>query len=348
MKNFNSLSTSLSDLKFIDLFSGIGGFHQALNSFGAECVFASDINDSANLTYELNHGLKPHGDITQIDEKSIPEFDILCAGFPCQAFSIAGKKLGFEETRGTLFFDVARIIKHHQPKVAILENVKNFASHDGGKTLTTILNALEELEYTTEFKVLNSANFGVPQARERIYIIAIRKDLAKDHKFSIPEKALDELGQPVASVSVEDILCATPEEIEKLKVKTPLHTLQIRDKSMLKVNPSKPLRIGEIDNKGNSQGYRLYSPKAVGNTLTTSGGGIGSNKGGPYYFEEEDYARKLSKKECLLLMGFPQTFTPHPRDNESYKQSGNSVVVDVIQEIVKNLITADILGKQVN
>jgi DNA (cytosine-5)-methyltransferase 1 len=342
MKNFPKLATSLVEYKFIDLFSGIGGFHQALASFGAKCIFASDINLQACVTYEMNHGLKPNGDITNIDAKDIPEHDILTAGFPCQSFSIAGKKAGFDEIRGTLFFDVARIMKHHKPKVAILENVKNFASHDEGKTLKIILSTLDDIGYTTVHKVLNSAYFGAPQARERIYIIAIRKDLELTN-FVIPEFAKDINGKQVASMTVEDILCATPEEIEKLKVKVPLHTLQIRDLSGLPERTFKPVRVGEIDNNGKSQGYRLYSPKSVGNTLTTSGGGIGSNKGGPYYFEKENYARKLSKKECLALMGFPSTFKPHVKDNESYKQSGNSVVVDVIQEIVKELILQKII-----
>lgn len=342
MKNFPELATSLAEYKFIDLFSGIGGFHQAVASFGAQCVFASDINIQACVTYEANHGLKPNGDITQIDEKNVPKHDILTAGFPCQAFSIAGKKKGFEEIRGTLFFDVARIMKHHEPKVAILENVKNFASHDEGKTLKIILKTLDDIGYSAVYKVLNSAYFGAPQARERIYIIAVKKSLNLQD-FIIPEFAKDANGMQVTPSTVEDILSATPEEIEKLKVKVPLHTLQIRDLSKLPERTFKPVRAGEIDNKGQSQGYRLYSPKSVGNTLTTSGGGIGSNKGGPYYFEKENYARKLSKKECLALMGFPSTFKPHIRDNESYRQSGNAVVVDVIQEIVKELILQKII-----
>lgn len=343
MKSFPDLDTKLKEYKFIDLFSGIGGFHQAISSFGAECVFASDINKAANETYEQNHGLKPHEDITKIKETDIPEHDILAAGFPCQAFSIAGKKLGFDETRGTLFFDVARIMKHHKPRVAILENVKNFASHDNGKTLKTILAALDEIGYDCYYKVLNSAYFGVPQARERIYLIAIRKDLDLNKEFVFPTGAKDASGKQVEAKTVKDILSATPEEIKKLSIKTPTHTFQLSTNTNRKVNKFKPVRVGEIDNKGKSQGYRLYSPDAVGNTLTTSGGGLGSNKGGPYYFADEGYARKLSKKECLALMGFPDTFKPHAKDNESYKQSGNAVVVDVVQEIVKELIVQGIL-----
>ena len=172
-------------IKFIDLFAGIGGFHLALSKINGECVFASEWDKDCQKVYEKNFGLKPHGDITKINEKDIPQHEILCAGFPCQAFSISGKRLGFKDTRGTLFFDVARIIKHHNPKIVLLENVKNFLTHDNGNTINVVKKTLEELNYNVFYKVLNSSNYGVPQKRERIYIVAFNQKL-KIKNFQFP------------------------------------------------------------------------------------------------------------------------------------------------------------------
>ena len=162
-------------IKFIDLFCGIGGFHLAMRGIKSKCVFASEWDKNCQDVYEKNFKIKPHGDITKIDEKNIPEHDLLFAGFPCQAFSISGKRLGFEDARGTLFFDVARIIKFHNPKVIFLENVKNFLRHDNGKTMQVVKSILEELNYNVFFSLLNASNYEVPQSRERIYIVAFKK-----------------------------------------------------------------------------------------------------------------------------------------------------------------------------
>ena len=156
----------LNGYKFIDLFAGIGGFHYALNSFGAECVFASEIDKKASEIYTKNHNLNPEGDITIIDEKKIPKHDILCGGFPCQAFSVSGKQKGFEDTRGTLFFDIVRIVNYHRPKILFSEKVKNFVKHDKGKTLKVVLKTLCEMNYTVHYKVLNTSRFGLPQNRK--------------------------------------------------------------------------------------------------------------------------------------------------------------------------------------
>jgi DNA (cytosine-5)-methyltransferase 1 len=147
--------TLLENYKFIDLFAGIGGFHLALSSYGAKCVFASEWDKYASNTYHKNFGIKPDGDITKIEVEDIPPHDILCGGFPCQAFSISGKQKGFEDTRGTLFFDIARIVQQHQPKVLFLENVKNLLKHDSGNTLKTITKILKELNYSVFYQVLN-------------------------------------------------------------------------------------------------------------------------------------------------------------------------------------------------
>ncbi len=172
--------------EFIDLFAGIGGFRIALESHGGECVFSSEWDENSQETYAKNFGEIPEGDITKIHERYVPKHNIICAGFPCQAFSISGKMKGFDDTRGTLFFDVARIAKHLKPDVLFLENVKNFTKHDNGKTMQVVKDTLEEIGYDYFIKVLKSSNYGVPQARERVYIIAFRKDL-KIKNFEFPE-----------------------------------------------------------------------------------------------------------------------------------------------------------------
>lgn len=169
---------------YASLFSGIGGFEQALNKLGGICVFASEIDKFAARAYEVLYGFKPAGDITKIDAKDIPDHDLLTAGFPCQAFSVAGKRKGFEDTRGTLFFEIARIAKEKRPKAMLLENVKGLVNHRKGETLDIMISVLNEIGYVIDFEVLNSKYFGVPQNRERIFIVAIRKDLIESEPFN--------------------------------------------------------------------------------------------------------------------------------------------------------------------
>ena len=164
----------LTGYTFIDLFAGLGGFRIALESLGAKCVYSNEWDEPVQKVYADNFGDIPEGDITKVDENTIPDHDILCAGFPCQAFSISGKQRGFEDSRGTLFFDVARIVKAKRPKIVFMENVKNFATHDGGRTLAVVQATMEELGYTFYHKVLNAVNYGVPQKRERIYMVCFR------------------------------------------------------------------------------------------------------------------------------------------------------------------------------
>jgi DNA (cytosine-5)-methyltransferase 1 len=209
---FDSSETIISELvlssikyKFIDLFCGIGGFHQALTVKGCECVFAADIDPHCRAIYERNYGLKPAGDITQVDENAIPAFDILCGGFPCQPFSKSGFQKGFEDTRGTLFFDICRIAKHHQPKYMILENVKNLTSHDDGKTWKVIYNAIIELGYQTyvEPVVLNVLHYNVPQNRERVVIMCKRADLG----LLPPLPEIQKHPKLTLTVGIKDIIC---------------------------------------------------------------------------------------------------------------------------------------------
>lgn len=179
--------------KFIDLFCGVGGFHQALSDLGGECVFASDIDEACRNTYQKNYGLYPYGDITKIEASEIPSHNILCAGFPCQAFSKAGKRLGFaDETKGTLFFDVVRILKHHQPEYALLENVRNLASHDKGNTWKVIHEQLDAIGYNVFSKpiIFSPHYIGIPQHRERVFIMCVRKDLGTLPPFFFDKKKL--------------------------------------------------------------------------------------------------------------------------------------------------------------
>lgn len=183
----------MKSFKFIDLFCGIGGFHQAMKSLGGVCVFASDIDEDCRKTYEANYGITPVGDITKIEAADIPPHDVLCGGFPCQAFSKAGNRLGFDDpTKGTLFFDICRILKYHHPKYVLLENVRNLASHDHGKTWNVIHDKLEELGYNLlpEPVIFSPHYLGIPQHRERVYIMCIRKDIGKVHPFTFTKEQI--------------------------------------------------------------------------------------------------------------------------------------------------------------
>lgn len=321
----------LKGYKFIDLFAGIGGFHYALESYGAECVYASEWDKHAAETYNINHHIEAHGDITKIDEKEIPAHDILCGGFPCQAFSISGKQKGFEDTRGTLFFDMARIISYHKPKVLFMENVKNLAQHNGGKTFEVILNTLKELGYQTYFKVLNSGDFGIPQHRERIYIVSFRNDIDNKDKFQFPK-----LNKPS---SLNDILEDNPIDakiIERNDIYIYKSTNNNEQPSLFgePMLPNRPLQIG-IVNKG-GQGERIYDPMGHSITLSANGGGAGA-KTGLYLINNK--VRKLSTRECARLQGFPESFIIPNSTIQAYKQFGNSVTIDVLQHIVAKIAT---------
>lgn len=310
---------TLQGYKFIDLFAGIGGFHLALESFGAKCVYANEWDIHAQEVYQKNFNIKPEGDITLVDEKSIPEHDILCAGFPCQAFSISGKRLGFQDSRGTLFFDVARIVKEKKPKVVFMENVKNFASHDDGRTLGVVKATMEELGYSFNYKVLNSVDFGVPQKRERIYMVCFRNDI-DDIFFHFPKPF------PLKR-HVEDFLINESLVDSKLYVDRP--DTYFNDKVDDKYS-SRPIQLG-IVNKG-GQGERIYSIKGIAITFSAYGGGAFAKTGG---YLINGRTRKLDPRECARLMGYPDNFLVCPKKQQAYKQFGNSVVVDVLQYIVQ-------------
>ncbi len=309
-----SRSHKCNTLKAIDLFAGIGGIRLGFSqAFGEniEFVFSSEIDKYACQTYATNFGDIPHGDITQIDEKDIPKHDIVLAGFPCQAFSIAGKRLGFEDTRGTLFFDVARIIKHHKPKVVFLENVKGFVNHDKGNTFRVVKETLEELGYKVYAEVLNAKDFGVPQNRERIYIVAFL-DETIEFEFPIPLNK---------NIKVGDILDKSVNE--KYTISDKLWAGHQRRKLEHKA-------------KGNGFGYSLFNSNSP---YTSTISARYYKDGSEILIEQQDKnPRKLTPREAGRLQGFSNDFKIAVSDVQAYKQFGNSVSVPVIQAISKEIM----------
>lgn len=298
-----------SKFKMIDLFAGIGGIRLGFESIGGECVFTSEWDGPAQKTYQTNFEELPYGDITKVQPEEIPSFDILLAGFPCQPFSQAGKKLGLADTRGTLFFDIAKIVEHHRPTVVFLENVKRFRSHDEGRTFETIKSILEGLGYEIYADVLNAKNFGVPQNRERIYIIGF---LGKTNfTFPKPSGKKTRLG---------DIL---------EKNVDPKYTLSDR------LWAGHQRRKKEHQEKGYGFGYSLFNE----NSEYTSTISARYYKDGSEILIEQKgkNPRKLTPREAARLQGFPDDFIISTSDSQAYKQFGNSVAVPVIKALAKEI-----------
>ena len=318
--------------KFIDLFAGIGGFRMAMQNLGGKCVFTSEWDENAKKTYRANYGETPFGDITKDRTKNyIPDdFDVLCAGFPCQAFSIAGKRGGFEDTRGTLFFDVAEIIKTRKPKAIFLENVKGLRNHNGGKTLATILNVLRnDLNYfVTDPQIINAKNFGVPQNRERIYIVGFRNDL-NINSFSYPEP------------HEEKVFFGEIKEENVVPTKYYLSTQYLQTLVSHKERHA---------NKGNGFGYEIIQDNEISNAIVV--GGMGRERNLVIDNRITDFTptthikgevnrqgiRKMTPREWARLQGFPDNFIIPVADASAYKQFGNSVAVPAIQATAKKII----------
>lgn len=308
---------SLEDYTFIDLFAGLGGFRLAFESLGARCVYSNEWDEPVRMVYKQNFGVLPDGDVTKVDECEIPDHDILCAGFPCQAFSISGKQRGFEDSRGTLFFDVARIVNAKRPKVVFMENVKNFATHDGGRTLQVVKTTMEGLGYTFYQKALNPVNYGIPQKRERIYMVCFRNDL-QIKNFSYPKPF------PLTK-HVEDFLLNDESLVAHLYInRKDICYNGVADNTY----SDSPVRLG-IVNKG-GQGERIYSTKGIAITLSAYGGGVFAKTGG---YLVHGRPRRLHPRECARIMGYPDSYIICDNPNQAYKQFGNSVVVDVLQYI---------------
>ncbi len=302
-----------STIKFIDLFCGIGGFRyasqQAFEKLGVmgQCMFSSDIDKYAAESYEANFEEKPVGDITKVDEKDIPDFDLLFAGFPCQAFSICGLQKGFaDNTKGTLFFDIARIIKEKQPKAFVLENVKNLVGHDGGRTFRTIIHVLrEELGYYVDYKVLNALDFGLPQKRERIIIVGAKTPFDMDWNFDIENvKTLKDILEDKA-----DRKHYASEEIVKKRKK--MHTAQ--------TEPA----IWHENKSGNISSYP-YS--------------CALRAGASHNYLLVDGKRRLTPREMLRLQGFPDEFKIVVSDAQTRKQAGNAIPVSMVAKVIEKFM----------
>lgn len=300
-------------VRFIDLFCGIGGFRFAIESVArktlteSQCVFSSDIDRDCQKAYSGNFGETPHGDITQIAASAIPDHDILLAGFPCQPFSIIGQMKGFEDTRGTLFFDIARILEAKHPKAFVLENVKLLAGHDGGKTLKKILKTLAGLGYYTEFRVLNALDFGLPQKRERIWIVGFREG----EYITWPQGGIPMM--PLAKLLESNV----PPEFYASE--------RIRNKRWSVIQPTKEPTIWHENKAGHISSYP-YS--------------CALRAGASYNYLLVNGERRLTPRELLRLQGFPESFKIVCSDSQTRKQAGNSLPVNVAEAVLTQVFAA--------
>ena len=338
-----------ADFTFIDLFAGIGGIRYPFQQAGGHCVFSSEWDKFAKKTYAANFGEIPHGDIVPIAAKDIPEHDVLLAGFPCQAFSQAGLKNGFNDTRGTMFFEIQRILAHHRPKAFLLENVKQLKGHDKGRTLQTILGILggtdvpqipenvpmseearrslgTKLDYSVDFKVLKAANFGVPQNRERVYIIGFdREQVTEARNSSISTEILSRLSKVRSKTRLGNILEANSEVDPKYTISDRLLAGHKR-------------RLASHKQRGNGFGYSIFNADSpYSNTISARYYKDGSE----ILIDQSDIGknpRKLTPRECARLQGFPEEFNVDAvSDVQNYRQFGNSVSVPVIEAIAAEM-----------
>ncbi len=305
------------NLKFIDLFCGIGGFRIAMEnqSQNSECVFSCDFDADSQKSYEANFGEKPFGDITKIHESEIPDHDILFAGFPCQAFSICGDQKGFEDTRGTLFFDIARILKAKRPKAFVLENVKQLVSHNQGKTLERILETLENLGYQVHFKVLNALDFGLPQKRERVFIIGFREP--KHFVWNLQKILMKPLHEVLETEVAPNYFAS-----EQIK----LNRLKSVENKIIK---------GELtiwhENKGGNISPLPYS--------------CALRSGASYNYLLVNGERRLTEREMLRLQGFPEDYKIVVGYQAMRKLAGNSVAIPCVEAVLQSVF--DALEKQI-
>ena len=377
-------------MKFIDLFAGIGGFRYGLQKVEIEsesssdhesgasqhgqrafhCVWSNEWDKYANQIYKKHYGECDTRDIRTVDTKDIPDHDLLCAGFPCQSFSIAGKRLGFEDTRGTMFFEIARIIRDKRPRYFLLENVKGLLSHDEGKTFQTILGVLSDLGYEYQWQVLNSKNFGVPQNRERVFIVGHLRETSRPEVFPIGEsysishqtKYAEQAGRSRISSTIDARYGSLRNAGE-----TYLHYI-----GGIKGKRDMWLKNDKQHSRNFSQGQRVYSSDGIASTIAGNAGGLGGKTGlyaipvltpdrmekrqnGRRFKNDGDPAftltsqdkhgvydglsiRRLTPVECERLQGFPDNWTEGISDTQRYKCLGNAVTTLVITEIGRKLI----------
>ncbi len=303
----------MSKFTFIDLFCGIGGFHYAALEHGGECVFACDVDSEAQKAYLANFGIKPRGDIAGIHENEIPDHDFLFAGFPCQPFSIIGNRLGFDDIRGTLFFDIARILKAKKPAFAILENVKQLSTHDKGKTLKVILSTLDMIGYKYYWKVLNALDYGLPQKRERTIIVCFRDPAF----FRFPQKL--KKYKPLSEI------------LEKNVDKKYYASERIVNNRRRAHKSEHEISIWHENKSGNISSYPFSCALRAGasyNYLLVNG------------------ERRLTPREMLRLQGFPDSFKIICNDSQTRKQAGNAVPVPIISHVLKEALSATKIKRQ--
>lgn len=315
------------EFTFIDLFAGIGGFRIPMQELGGKCVFSSEFNYHAQRAYELNFGEVPFGDITKLDLNIVPKHNVLCAGFPCQPFSISGKMKGFEDTRGTLIYHVFKIIEKREPEVVLLENVKHLLYHDKKRTLATIIQHLEELGYKVSKKVLNASDFGVPQNRERIIIIGHKKKKFDFSKLKTKPKPV--LKDFLDKENDFEFLDEPYTILEEMKTQdSGLIFAGYRNKTIRKagVRPNT-----EHLSRVHKQPNRIYSTDGVHPALPSQ------ESSGRFWIYHENKVRKLTIQECYKIMGFPKKFRLINNRSELYRQVGNSVAVPMIKEVAKQI-----------
>lgn len=306
-------------LKYIDLFCGIGGFRYALESatreFGiqSECVLSSDIDKQCQESYEYNFGERPLGDISKINATEVPDHDILLAGFPCQPFSIIGQMKGFEDTRGTLFFEIARILAEKKPKAFVLENVKLLVGHDKGRTIKTIIQTLRDLDYHVDYKIFNALDFGLPQKRERVFIVGFKDNL----NFSWPEKK-------IAMKTLDEIL-------EKDVEKSYYASDAIKKKRFEKQKKTEETTIWHENKSGN---------------ISASPFSCALRAGASYNYLLVNGIRRLTGREMLRLQGFPEKFKIITCYTQTRKQAGNSLPVPVAEAVINQLLNSIITMKK--
>ncbi len=321
-KALSSSTESVAPIRFVDLFCGIGGFHigvtQAALSLDkrAECVWACDIDRWARECYAENFSLEPVGDITQVNECEVPDHDLLCAGFPCQAFSVFGKMRGFADTRGTLFFDIARILKAKRPAMFILENVKQLITHHQGQTISVILETLHSLDYSVEFRALDARDFGLPQKRERVIFVGRRNDLFPDkeeHPFQWPEGSA-----PMKPLS--DLL--ETQAPEKYYASERIRTS----------------RMASVERNGNQDSApQIYHENKSGH-VSAYPFACALRSGSSHNYLLVNGERRLTERELLRLQGFPDTFKITSSYTQTRRQTGNAVPAPMIEAVATELL----------
>ncbi|MDR1797124.1 MAG: DNA (cytosine-5-)-methyltransferase [Clostridiales Family XIII bacterium] len=299
----------MSDFTFIDLFAGIGGFHQAGAQLGGTCVFACEIDEHAKKAYAHNYGIVPYGDITTLNENDVPDHDILFAGFPCQPFSIIGSQMGFEDTRGTLFFEIVRILNAKRPSAFILENVKQLKTHDNGRTFNVIIKQLKALGYDVYPAVLNALDYGLPQKRERTIIVGFAK---KTTRFAFPK--------PTGKGNLVDVL----EEDSQVDKK------HFASEDILKKRME----------KHQSEFYPSIWHENVGGNVSSHPFSCALRAGASYNYLLVNGKRRLTPREMLRLQGFPDSFEIVCSDAQTRKQAGNAVPVNMIKAVLKEVLYA--------